>query len=92
MFKDASAELFDNPPALRYGIAVTDVDGDGAFEAVVSLAGLRMAELDPELGANLMVFFVRGWDELLAVPDLDRLVPGLADLVERLLAGRQRTG
>lgn len=36
MFKDASAELFDNPPALRYGIAVTDVDGDGAFEAVVA--------------------------------------------------------
>lgn len=36
MFKDASAELFDNPPALRYGIAVTDVDGDGAFEAMIA--------------------------------------------------------
>ena len=36
MFKDATAELFDNPPALRYGIAVTDVDGDGAFEAVIA--------------------------------------------------------
>jgi hypothetical protein len=56
----------------------------GAFEAVVTLAGHRMEELDPELGANLMVFFVRGWEELLAVPDLDRLVPGLADLVTRL--------
>jgi hypothetical protein len=56
----------------------------GAFEAVVTLAGHRMEELDPELGANLMVFFVRGWEELLAVPDLDRLVPGLADLVARL--------
>ena len=31
-----------------------------------------------------MVFFVRDWEELLAVPDLDRLVPGLADLVARL--------
>ena len=29
----------------------------GAFEAVVALAGHRMAETDPELGANLMVFF-----------------------------------
>lgn len=58
----------------------------GAFEAVVTLAGHRMAETDPELGANLMVFFVRDWDELLAVPDLDRLVPGLADLVARLAA------
>jgi hypothetical protein len=56
----------------------------GAFEAVVTLAGHRMEELDPELGANLMVFFVRGWEELLAVPGLDRLVPGLAELVARL--------
>jgi hypothetical protein len=36
MFKDATAEILDNPPALRYGIAVTDVDGDGAFEAMVA--------------------------------------------------------
>src|SRR5258708_7750027 len=36
MFRGASAELIDNAPALRYGIAVTDVDGDGAFEAVVA--------------------------------------------------------
>jgi hypothetical protein len=56
----------------------------GAFEAVVALAGHRMAETDPELGANLMVFFVRDWAELLAVPDLDRLVPELAGLVGRL--------
>jgi hypothetical protein len=56
----------------------------GAFEAVVTLAGHRMDEIDPELGANLMVFFLRTWEELLAVPDLDRLVPGLAGLVARL--------
>ncbi|MFO7756986.1 MAG: hypothetical protein R6V26_00680, partial [Roseovarius sp.] len=30
----------------------------GAIEAVVTLAGHTMAETDPELGANLMVFFV----------------------------------
>ncbi|MCX7288416.1 MAG: hypothetical protein NTW20_12900 [Rhodobacterales bacterium] len=56
----------------------------GAFEAVVTLAGHKMAEVDPELGANLMVFFVRDWAELLAVPDLGRLVPELEGLVERL--------
>lgn len=56
----------------------------GAFEAVVALAGHSMAEIDPELGANLMVFFVRDWAELLAIPDLDRLVPELAGLVARL--------
>jgi hypothetical protein len=58
----------------------------GAFEAVVTLAGHRMAETDAELGANLMVFAFRDWAELLAVPDLDRLVPGLAALVARLEA------
>lgn len=58
----------------------------GAFEAVVALAGHKMAETDPELGANCMVFFFRDWEELLAVPDLDRLIPDLGPLVERLVA------
>ncbi|MFB9149251.1 hypothetical protein [Roseovarius ramblicola] len=58
----------------------------GAVEAVVALAGHSMAETDPELGANLMMFFFRDWQELLAVPDLDRLVPDLAPLVARLEA------
>lgn len=56
----------------------------GAIEAVVSLAGHRMAETDPEQGANLIVFFLRDWDELLDVPGLDRLVEGLGPLVARL--------
>lgn len=56
----------------------------GAIEAVVTLARHRMAETDPELGANLMIFFFRDWEELPQVPDLDRLVPGLAPLCERL--------
>ncbi|WP_431300746.1 hypothetical protein [Tabrizicola sp. BL-A-41-H6] len=58
----------------------------GAFEAVVTLAGHKMAETDPELGANLMVFFVRDWAELPEVPDLDRLVPELRPLCDRLAA------
>lgn len=58
----------------------------GAVEAVVLMAGHSMAETDPELGVNLMFFFFREWDELLHVPDLDRLVPDLAPLVERLKA------
>ena len=58
----------------------------GAIEAVVALAGHKMAETDPELGANLMVFFFRDWSELLDVPNLDRLVEGLAPLVARLRA------
>jgi hypothetical protein len=58
----------------------------GAVEAVVALAGHRMAETDPELGANLMLFFLRDWDELADVPHLDRLVPELHELVPRLEA------
>lgn len=58
----------------------------GAFEAVVTLAGHRMAETDPELGANLMVFCFREWAELLEVRDLGRLVPELPALVGRLEA------
>ncbi|UUV06811.1 hypothetical protein [Ruegeria sp. YS9] len=57
----------------------------GAFEAVVTLAGHKMAETDPELGANCMIFFFRDWQELLDVPDLDRLIPELAPLVGRLV-------
>ena len=56
----------------------------GAVEAVVTLAGHKMAETDPELGANLMFFFFRDWAELLQVPGLDRLVPGLGPLCARL--------
>ncbi len=58
----------------------------GAIEAVVTLANHKMAETDPELGANLMVFFCRDWSELLDVPNLDRLIEGLAPLVTRLHA------
>lgn len=56
----------------------------GAVEAVVTLAGHKVAEVDPELGSNLMFFFFREWEELLAVPDLDRLIPDLQPLVGRL--------
>ncbi|WP_372887907.1 hypothetical protein [Shimia sp.] len=59
----------------------------GAIEAMVTLAGHRMAETDPELGANLMLFFFRDWDELLELPDLGRMIPDLAPLVARLKQG-----
>ena len=58
----------------------------GALEAVCVLSGHKMAETDPELGANFMMFFFREWSELPEVPNLDRLVPDLRPLVERLEA------
>ncbi len=56
----------------------------GALEAVCAASGHKLAETDPELGSNFMVFFFRDWSELPAVPDLDRLIPDLGPLVERL--------
>ncbi|SNX69215.1 hypothetical protein SAMN05878503_103202 [Cereibacter ovatus] len=56
----------------------------GAVEAVVATAGHRMAETDPELGANLMFFFFRDWAELPQVPNLERMIPDLGPLCARL--------
>lgn len=56
----------------------------GALEAVTALAGHKMAETDMELGSNLMVFFFSEWSELLDVSGMERLVPDLVPLVERL--------
>ncbi len=56
-----------------------------AIEALVVLADHKMAETDPELGSNLMIFFCKDWDELTAVPNLDKLVPDLQMLVKRLI-------
>lgn len=56
----------------------------GALEAMVSAVGHQMMETDPEFGANMMFFFFTQWDELTAVPDMDRLVPELEPLVARL--------
>ncbi|WP_417672803.1 hypothetical protein [Pseudodonghicola sp.] len=58
----------------------------GAFEAVAALSGHKLAETDPELGSNCMVFFFRDWNELLAVPGLDRMLPDLDALLGRLEA------
>ncbi|SDY60109.1 hypothetical protein SAMN05444004_102106 [Jannaschia faecimaris] len=56
----------------------------GAIEALCVLTSHKMAETDPELGANMMVFFVRDWSELPETPNLDRLIPELGPLTERL--------
>jgi len=59
---------------------------NGAVEAVVAMAGHKMAETDPELGANLMLFFFRDWAELSGVPNLGDMIPDLDATVTRLEA------
>lgn len=56
-----------------------------ALAAVFAHAGHPLTDLDPETGANLMVFAVADWAELAGFPDLDRLT-GLPDLHDRLTA------
>ena len=55
-----------------------------ALTSVCGIARLDIAETDPELGVNFMMFFLREWDELRHVPDLDRLIPDLDPLLDRL--------
>lgn len=57
-----------------------------ALSAVATLARHPIVDTDPELGANMMWFFLRDWNELTATPHLDRLIPELATLVGRLQA------
>ena len=56
----------------------------GSIEAIVMLAGHKMAETDPEMGANFYMFFLRDWDEVAQVPQLDGLVPGIGGRVDHL--------
>lgn len=56
----------------------------GALEAVTSLARHDIVETDPEFGSNLWVFFIRDWEDLRGVPDLDGLIPEMDALLPRL--------
>ncbi|MFV0384373.1 hypothetical protein [Paracoccus sp. (in: a-proteobacteria)] len=46
-------------------------------------AGHPVTDTDPEMGSNMMLFFMHDWDELTGLPDLDRLT-GMPDLPTRL--------
>lgn len=57
----------------------------GAIEAVLSLTSQQISETDPELGSNLMFFFLSDWLELQEVPHLDKLIPNMSTLLGKLL-------
>ena len=54
------------------------------FSSVISLTPLYLSDLDPDLGANLLVFFCSDWIELKTIPNLNKLIPNLATLVATL--------
>ena len=99
MEPDAVARHFATPEGYRFARwgrpivpVVFGIDDESlavvkaGIEATVFAAGHRMAETDPELGANLMVFFLRDWDDMTAVPDLGHMIPDLPALLGRLRA------
>ena len=55
-----------------------------AFSDVLSLTPLKLSEFDPELGANLLMFFCSKWPELSIIPNLNKLIPNLVELLETL--------
>ncbi|WP_374298593.1 hypothetical protein [Paracoccus sp. (in: a-proteobacteria)] len=76
-----------------FGLADESLDiFRGAIRAGFAHAGHPLAETDPEMGANLMLFFVRDWSDLADIPDLDRLTaaPGLGERLERSGADQYR--
>lgn len=55
-----------------------------AFATVASLGDMLLAETDPELGANFLVFLCSDWSEIKEVPNLERLLANIDGLVTEL--------
>ena len=55
-----------------------------AIAMTVGISGGMLAETDPELGANFMWFFCRDWDEMLVIPDFEKLIPNFENLITGL--------
>lgn len=76
-----------------FGLAEESLDiFRGAIRAGFAHAGHPVVETDPEMGSNLMLFFMRDWQELDGVPDLDRLTgqPGLSQRLQAAGADQYR--
>jgi hypothetical protein len=71
MFVDLTSLLLENPAQLHYGIAVTDVDGDGAFEYFVAGYGF---------GNRVLKWNGRGYEDVAdaLLADIGRQAIGVA--------------
>jgi len=78
----------------RWGVPISPVviglDDKGtqlfteAIEAVADLAGVQVEDIDPEMGANMMVYIMADWAHASRAPNLPKFLPDLPALVERL--------
>lgn len=55
-----------------------------AISAVADLAGAKMEEIDPEMGANMFIYVLSDWSNAALAPNLGNFIPDLPALVERL--------
>lgn len=71
-------------------VAGLDDQGAKLFEeaigAVAAIAGAQMEEIDPEMGANFLVYVMSDWADAARAPNLPNFLPDLPALVERLTA------
>lgn len=78
----------------RWGCAISPVvvglDDKGtqlfeeAISAIAEVADLKVEELDPEMGANMMIYIMGDWSHADKTPNLPNFLPDLPALVERL--------
>lgn len=61
-----------------------------AIRAAYAHAGHPLTDVDPDMGANLMMFFCENWGELDEIPDIDRLT-ARPDLPDRLAKAEANT-
>lgn len=76
-----------------FGLADESLDiFRGAIRAGFAHARHPLTDADPDMGANLMLFFVRDWPDLADIPDLGRLTdaPDLPDRLTRADADQYR--
>lgn len=55
-----------------------------AIGAVAELAGAKIEEIDPEMGANFMVYVMSDWAHATRAPNLPNFLPDLPALIQRL--------
>ena len=55
-----------------------------AIGAVAELAGAKIEEIDPEMGANFMVYVMSDWVHATRAPNLPNFLPDLPALIQRL--------
>ena len=55
-----------------------------AIGAIAEVAGLKIDEIDPEMGANMMVYVMGDWAHAKQAPNLPTFLPDLPALIDRL--------